>query len=307
MSSFKLFPLKSRCVNELEILGLSERECAIWLTPFEVSPQCPRQSLHKPLDIFAIGPAKWSAPGKVSENLSLWSLNFIQIFTGILEKNQERLKKKIVCQWKWNRTRTRLGQKFSSRFEFPVKVSSLSKPCTSFPIRAHSDEAPDVICIVDKIQLSKSIKKKLDKNRSKFEHTHRNKKKPPRIRSPLSSIKLWFRSMVFSAGLLFEITDTASLCMKSDLSPRPSRWSSSSHMLRFNTWRIRSRVSFDNRVCDTFNPLKNVLYSSADTIAMRSLEGEKGQLMEVGNFSATYFGSRWSKSLKFITRLSCER
>jgi hypothetical protein len=29
ISSFRLLPLKSRCVNELEILGLSERECAI--------------------------------------------------------------------------------------------------------------------------------------------------------------------------------------------------------------------------------------------------------------------------------------
>jgi hypothetical protein len=29
ISSFKLLPLKSRCVNELEILGLSESECAI--------------------------------------------------------------------------------------------------------------------------------------------------------------------------------------------------------------------------------------------------------------------------------------
>ena len=51
-----------------------------------------------------------------------------------------------------------------------IPSESLSKPCTSFPIRAHSDEAPDVICIIDKVQLSKS---------KKFGH-----------RSPLSSIKL---------------------------------------------------------------------------------------------------------------------
>lgn len=81
MSSFKLLPLKSKWVNELEILGLSDRECAIWFTPeedqkaqlnwidglasilpFDVSPQWLRQSLHKPFEIFAIGPAKWSAP-----------------------------------------------------------------------------------------------------------------------------------------------------------------------------------------------------------------------------------------------------
>lgn len=29
MSSFKLFPLKSKCVNELEMLWLRDRECAI--------------------------------------------------------------------------------------------------------------------------------------------------------------------------------------------------------------------------------------------------------------------------------------
>lgn len=34
---------------------------------------------------------------------------------------------------------------------------------------------------------------------------------------PLSSIRLWLRSMVFKAGLLFEITATASLWRKSDL------------------------------------------------------------------------------------------
>lgn len=34
---------------------------------------------------------------------------------------------------------------------------------------------------------------------------------------PLSSIKLWLRSIVRIAGLLFVITDTANLCRKSDL------------------------------------------------------------------------------------------
>lgn len=34
---------------------------------------------------------------------------------------------------------------------------------------------------------------------------------------PLSSIKLWLKSIVRSAGLLFVITDTANLWTKSDL------------------------------------------------------------------------------------------
>lgn len=62
MSSFKLFPLISKWVNELEMLELSDNECAIWLAPFDVRPQWLMQSLQRPLEIFAIGPAKWSAP-----------------------------------------------------------------------------------------------------------------------------------------------------------------------------------------------------------------------------------------------------
>lgn len=42
-------------------------------------------------------------------------------------------------------------------------------------------------------------------------------------------------------------------------------------MDRLSTCNIRSSVSFESRVCDAFNPRKNVLYSSADTIAIKSL------------------------------------
>lgn len=142
------------------------------------------------------------------------------------------------------------------------------KPLVSFPIRAWSFSAPDVI---DKQQ---NTKRNIDKTFTiSSSYCHANCI-PPKViprHSPLSSIRLWFKSMVFSAGLLFEITDTASLWMKSDFRPSPSRCSSSNHMLRFITCRILSRVSFESRVCDTFRPRKNVLYSSAETIAMRSL------------------------------------
>lgn len=56
------------------------------------------------------------------------------------------------------------------------------------------------------------------------------------------------------------------------LKPSASRWSSSSHMDRRSTCNIRSNVSFESRVCDAFNPRKNVLYSSADTMAIKSLK-----------------------------------
>lgn len=64
MSSFKLFPLKSKYVNELEMLWFNDNECAIWLTPFAVRPQCDNDRRHNPLEIFAIGPARWTAPTK---------------------------------------------------------------------------------------------------------------------------------------------------------------------------------------------------------------------------------------------------
>ena len=44
------------------MLWLSDRECAIWLMPLDVRPQCDRHNLHKPFVIFAIGPAKCTAP-----------------------------------------------------------------------------------------------------------------------------------------------------------------------------------------------------------------------------------------------------
>lgn len=62
ISSLRLLPLRSRYVSELEILWLSVSECDIWLTPFEVSPQWAKASLHRPLDTLAMGPAKWMAP-----------------------------------------------------------------------------------------------------------------------------------------------------------------------------------------------------------------------------------------------------
>lgn len=65
ISSFKLFPLKSKYVSELEMLWFNVNEWAIWLTPFAVRPQCDKDSRHKPFDIFAIGPAKWTAPEMV--------------------------------------------------------------------------------------------------------------------------------------------------------------------------------------------------------------------------------------------------
>lgn len=160
---------------------------------------------------------------------------------------------------------------------------------------------------------------------------------------PLSSIKLWLKSIVRSAGLLFVITDTASLWTKSDLwrdgsrnfrkwtetewpengnftylNPNASRCSSSSHMERLRTCSIRSSVSCDNRVCVTFSPRKNVLYSRAETIAVKSLRKQTAKnvgwmlsnrksVRERMNANATYFGSKWSKSRKFNIRVSCDR
>lgn len=57
-----MLPAKSKYVNELEILWLRDKECATWLTPFAVSPQCAKDSRHNPFDIFAIGPDKCTAP-----------------------------------------------------------------------------------------------------------------------------------------------------------------------------------------------------------------------------------------------------
>jgi hypothetical protein len=58
ISSFKLLPLKSKYVSELEQLGFNVKEWAIWLTPFAVKPQFASDNLHRPLEILAIGPAK---------------------------------------------------------------------------------------------------------------------------------------------------------------------------------------------------------------------------------------------------------
>lgn len=59
--------------------------------------------------------------------------------------------------------------------------------------------------------------------------------------------------------------------MVNHLNPNASRWSSSNHIDRLRTWSIRSSVSCDNRVCVTLRPRKNVLYSNAETIAVKSL------------------------------------
>lgn len=77
--------------------------------------------------------------------------------------------------------------------------------------------------------------------------------------------------MVRSAEFLFDITDNANLWMKSDLRPRASRWSSSSHIDRLSTCKMRSKVSFDTFVCLILSPRKKVLYSRTETIAIRSL------------------------------------
>lgn len=62
ISSFRLLPLSSRWVSEVAMLRLSESEWAIWFTPFAVSPHWDNDSLHSPLEIFAIGPARCTAP-----------------------------------------------------------------------------------------------------------------------------------------------------------------------------------------------------------------------------------------------------
>lgn len=56
------------------------------------------------------------------------------------------------------------------------------------------------------------------------------------------------------------------------LKPNASRCSSSSHIERLRTCRMRSRVSWDNRMWAAFRPRKNVLYSNAETMAIKSLK-----------------------------------
>lgn len=73
MSSFRMLPLKSKYVNVLDILWFSDKECDIWLTPFAVSPQWDKASLHKPFDTFAIGPARWIAPVGMEGLWLVWS------------------------------------------------------------------------------------------------------------------------------------------------------------------------------------------------------------------------------------------
>lgn len=46
------------------MLWLSDNECDIWLTPFEVRPQWANANLHKPFETLAMGPAKCIAPVK---------------------------------------------------------------------------------------------------------------------------------------------------------------------------------------------------------------------------------------------------
>lgn len=131
------------------------------------------------------------------------------------------------------------------------------------------------------------------------------------MRLPLSSIILWFKSIVLSAGLLFEITDTESLCIKSALRPRPSKCNSSNHMERFNTCKIRSNVSLESLVWETLSPRKKVLYSNADTIAIKSLKVVDNYIIKFkikyknsNIYKISYFGSKWSKSRRFIVRFS---
>lgn len=65
------------------------------------------------------------------------------------------------------------------------------------------------------------------------------------------------------------------------LKPNASKCSSSSHIERLSTCRIRSKVSLERRICDAFRPRKNVLYSKADTMAIKSLR--KNQKKEKTN------------------------
>lgn len=67
------------------------------------------------------------------------------------------------------------------------------------------------------------------------------------------------------------------------LKPSASKWSSSSHIERLSTCRTRSNVSCDKRVWVTLSPRKKVLYSKADTIAIKSLNLEKIKSNEWNN------------------------
>lgn len=67
-----MFPLKSKYVNEVEMLWFNVNEWAIWLTPLAVRPQCDKESRHNPFDIFAIGPAKWTAPGGYTNKIFIY-------------------------------------------------------------------------------------------------------------------------------------------------------------------------------------------------------------------------------------------
>lgn len=74
------------------MLWFNVNEWAIWLTPFAVRPQCDKDSRHNPFDIFAIGPAKWTAPVKwLKYKLIRWWQN--------LHREREK-KKTIETRWK---------------------------------------------------------------------------------------------------------------------------------------------------------------------------------------------------------------
>jgi hypothetical protein len=68
---------------------------------------------------------------------------------------------------------------------------------------------------------------------------------------------------------IYALNVTCKIC--SYLNPNASKFNSSNHIERLNTCNILSRVSVESLVCDIFKPRKNVLYSSADTIAIKSL------------------------------------
>lgn len=56
------------------MLWFRDSEWAIWLTPFAVKPQCDNERRLRPFEIFAIGPARWTAPKtNLKINRCLWS------------------------------------------------------------------------------------------------------------------------------------------------------------------------------------------------------------------------------------------
>lgn len=86
------------------MLVLSDKECAIWLTPFAVKPQWPKLSLHNPLDIFAIGPAKCTAPKwqKIYELLTqknkrnLYKCSLF-LGSGLIHENGNEMEPSKIC------------------------------------------------------------------------------------------------------------------------------------------------------------------------------------------------------------------